>query len=164
MDVEDRIKQLEEKYNTLKLRLNHASHPPHINQILDYIRKKTVATMDELRTKFPLYGGNLSRLYKTLREMDAEFVVIPGTGRKARMVVAHLNEGKPATFSAIAVHIFSETRKGGLIPLEKIRSTYDINEDDAKQVYDTIIHLFKARIITPSHPQDKYQKPIKRLY
>lgn len=164
MSVEERLRNLEEKYKKLKLQLNHASHPPHINQILDYIRKKTVADMDELRKHFPLYGGNLSRLYQTLREMENEFVVVPGAGRKAHMVVAHLNEGQPTTFGATAVHLFSQTRKGGLMSLDKIGETYNLDEDQAKKVYDHIIEIFEPRIKYGVRPFDRYKTPIKRLY
>ena len=162
--LEERIEKLEDVYKKLKLELNHKTHPPHVNQVLDYIRKHAVATMDELREHFHLYGGNLSRFYNTLHEKQDEFVVVPGIGRTAKMIVAHLNEGKPTTFGAMAVHIFSQTRRERLIPLQKITETYNLNTEDAKQVYDAIIKLFEPRINYNKLITGKYETPIKRLY
>lgn len=164
-ELENRLAELEEGYRELKLKLNHLTHPPRVNEVLDHIRKQTVVTLDpQLKLRFTLYGGNLSRLYQALHEKENEFVIVAGIGKKAKAVVAHLNNGEATTIGSMAVLLFSQTRKGGLIPISKIMDHFSIEEADAKKVYQTIITLFRPRVRYPKRDLDLYKYPLKRLY
>lgn len=159
----EKIQKLEKEVIKLRKRLNHLSHRPGINAILDFVRKKGVTTIAEIRQSYHLYGGNLTKFYQALMDLGDEFAVVRGAGRGASMVVAYTPIDQ-LTFGQMAVKIFSETKRRGRIHIQDITKRFNLSEEDAKKVYNGIIELFKPRISYAKRHADLYTTPIKRLY